>query len=316
MAETKFDRSLSSAALDYLRSMPSWWRDVLNHRYRDGQVERSLLIALRAGYLNVYAEGQSILKIAFDTRVEGLPPVRARINRKYVFGPQVKDDYLIFDGARIRDPADPTFTQDYLGPEAITRWVEAARLYRVKEKEGVARIMENNPNVIDVEMALPANEPPPGEAKVARRMDIVALERASNAEEAPLRLAFYEAKLFRNSELRDQNLDPKVVRQLHAYRDYISEPARKKQVIDAYRRSCAVLGEITHMRGIAPSDHVKAIAQGELLDLDPMPRLIVFDFDEASIGEKSSWHRHEQALRAKGIGLVMSPRPDTIRLPA
>lgn len=58
----KFERYLSKELLESLgklsenrRGPTNWWQDVL--------ASKDLLIAIRAGYLNIYAQGQSVFKI-------------------------------------------------------------------------------------------------------------------------------------------------------------------------------------------------------------------------------------------------------------
>lgn len=317
MSAKVFERRLSDGALNLLRAMPDWWRDVLDHRYvDDGGVERPLLIALRAGYLNVYVEGQSILKVGFGTSRGENSQVRCKLHRKYVLGSDAGESYLDFDGSQVTDPTNLENTIAYSGPKTIDSWVKAARIYSGDEKKGVARIAENHPNVIDVEMALPANEPSEGKPKAANRMDIVALEKADDkANDARLHLAFYEAKLFTNSELRAHDLNPRVLRQLRNYQDYLSDPVRKKQVLDAYVGACKILKEIALMRSMVVGAYVEAICDGAPLDLDPSPRLIVFGHKAANAGEDSSWHRHGQALINQGVPLLMVPAPGDVRLP-
>jgi len=183
---TKFERRLGTseqknkAVLEYLQSKPCWWRDVLDARYRsrNNVEERQLLIAVRNGYLNAYADGHSILKIGFKTSGDGVQP-RCEIHRKYVSGPQAGDGHLIFDGKQVGG-------KPYESPGTLQSWITTALDYanekkRGAEKRGVAAIATRNPDIIDVEMALPANEPvEAGTSKTARRMDLVALERAGD----------------------------------------------------------------------------------------------------------------------------------------
>lgn len=297
--------------MEYLRSMPRWWRDVLDFRFTDEQGSaQPLLIALRDGYLNVYAEGQSVLKVGFDARRAGDLHLRCRIHSKYARGPQAGDGYDLFDGSNvIADDEAGSAPVTYEGPDTLRRWVEEARSYAGDEKKGVAVIAANHPEIIDVEMALPANVPVAGEAKVANRMDIVALEASEG-----VRLAFYEAKLFTNPELRADDLKPRVLGQLQRYRDYVSAPDRRAEVIAAYKNACVVLAEIAAMRGSDLAPPVRAVAEGALLSLDPTPRLIMFGYQAAQVAPDSSWSRHADALGAKGIRLVLGATPHDVDL--
>ncbi|MGU3539675.1 hypothetical protein [Methylobacterium sp. A54F] len=312
MSVAPFRRRLPDGALAYLRTLPDWWRDVLALRFEERPgVQQPLLIAIRDGYLNVYAQGQSVLKVGFDTRRGGEARLRCRIHRKYVRGPQAGDGYDLFDGEKVTGGDDGAVIATYAGPDTLRGWVEAARGYAGDEKKGVAVIAASHPEVIDVEMALPANAPVAGEAKVANRMDIVALE-----EHEGVRLAFYEAKLFANPELRADDLKPRVLGQLRRYRDYVSAPDRHAEVIAAYRNACTVLAEISAMRGTEPAPLVRAVAEDTPLSLDPEPRLVVFGHETAQVVPGSSWDRHAAAFRDGGIALLLGAKPHDIALHA
>jgi hypothetical protein len=290
-----FRRGLPAGALEYLKSA-GWWSDVLSYRYLADGADRPLIIAVRDGYLNVYAEGQSILEIRFLRTVDGEVRPRCRLHWKYVLPDVEGDVYLDFDGSEVSGRAHEMLPQTYEGRDTLQRWVTAAREFRGKEKIGVARIVERNPNVIDLEMALPTDKA--ASANGASRMDIVALEKDGDG----VRIAFYEAKRFSNPELR--NCEPsksKVLGQLVKYRDYVSQEVRRKQVEEAYANACVVLTAIDTMRGHATDPLIEQVARAAKLGvwptLDPKPRLVVFDYKDHQVGPGSSWERHERAIR-------------------
>ncbi|MDQ2761836.1 MAG: DUF6508 domain-containing protein [Actinomycetota bacterium] len=299
-----FERRLSKEALDYLRTMPWWWRDVLDAKYRssDGK-ERRLLIALRDNYLNAYADGQSIYKIDFGANGTTIPP-RCEIARAFVPGAGAGGDYVIFDGKQAGGVP-------YKGPETLDYWIKAALIHpRLQhEKVGVAAIAARYPNVIDVEVALPLNGPAiPGAPPGPPQVDIVCLEYAHNEySDDGVRLAFYEAKGFWNhASLRRNDLCPLVLGQLRTYETALSDHDRRKEVIDAYRNACMILREIAKMRGAAVGTLVHEVATNPWLhlDLDPKPRLVVFRYGPKQPGYES-WPRHERALRDSGYKLLL-----------
>jgi hypothetical protein len=313
VAVTVFRRRLPPRALAYLQTMPRWWKDVLEYRFSAGGSKRPLLVAVRNRYLNIYAEGQSVLKVEFDTRRADAFRLRCKIHRKYVCGEDAGEGYLVFDGERITTSDGLQLVATYRGEETLGSWIKAARGYASDEKKGVAIIAENHPEVIDVEMALPANIPiEPDGSVAANRMDIVALERIHDFA----RIVFYEAKLFSNQELRNNDLKPRVLHQLRSYRDYVSAPGRRDEVIAAYRDACALLVEVGKMRGIAAAPLVQEVAAGLDLTLDPNPRLLVFGYQPEQVGTGSAWQRHEDALRQEGISLHLSAHPNDVKLRA
>ena len=80
--------------------------------------------------------------------------------------------------------------------------------------------MGRNANTIDLEAGLPW-DPELWPKKSAQRMDLVSLESCGNH----WRLAFWEAKLVRNSEARCQSGLPEVVEQLEKYQMWLEKTA-------------------------------------------------------------------------------------------
>ena len=104
----------------------------------------------------------------------------------------------------------------------------------------MAVIVAKHPQIIDVEMALPSGR----RGESAPRMDIVSLNDSGEGA----KIAFYEAKLFSNPELRNDELKPKVLQQLLNYREWINVDGREEEVVRAYRRACRIYMQINGMR--------------------------------------------------------------------
>lgn len=310
----KFDRFISVAGMELLGSRPEWWKEILSFRYRYGEGrEQPLYLAIRNGYLNAYVEGQSILKIAFDETVR---PARlsGEVHHKYVHEGAEGQVYLKFDGDHYFDKSGEAVL-DSAGTTLASR-VERARKHTGAEKRGVAVIVGRHPQVIDVEMGLPANDSAsPDVRPTAPRMDIVALEE----DGAGARIVFYEAKLFRNSDLRADNLRPRVLMQLQRYVDWMDSPGRAEEVVSAYRRACAIHVQVHAMREPGSVKPIYPLIQqaaidGSALTVDRHPRLVIFDYPPEA--RDASWRRHEETLHHAGVRLIMAPRSEDIVLPA
>ena len=119
-----------------------------------------------------------------------------------------------------------------------------------------------DPNVIDVEMALPGLSAP--------RIDLVALEKSGST----INIVFYEAKLFSNPTLRAKKLPPKVLGQLGKYETWLASGGRADEVIKAYRNACGLLTRLRKMHGV-PVDGVieQASRPDSPLTVDRKPRL-------------------------------------------
>lgn len=316
-----FCRRFSEASLQALEAnpKPGWWTDLLAYRFRNFyRQEQPLVLAVRGGYLNAYVEGQSILKIKFDTKVKPAK-LRAKIHHKYVLEEAVGQKYFYFDGETVKDKSGKEI-QRYVGKTTLDQWVANAQKYtllkseHISEKQGVAVAIAGNTNVIDVEMGLPRND---GAPRVANRIDMVALQHF----EGVLKVVFYEAKTFSNTSLRKPEKDlTSVIMQMKRYEDWLQGPGRVEQVLAAYRETCSLLIRINDMREHADRQelhpHVFSVAKGAPLALDMEPRLLVFDYEETQLGQH--WYPHKLRLSEYGISnsrLLMVPQVRDVMLP-
>lgn len=289
-----------------------WWRDALAHP--------DLLIAVRRRSLNVYYRGASIFQVV-DNDGQPVP------NTHFKYLVRQRQDYVSLKagGAFGLKPED-FLQQRYESPETLKEMISAAQAYAGLEKTGLHYVIQNSPNVIDVEIALAGKVPgdedlvetdtsdagmaPGGSKKVAgskqQRIDAATLEGRGDPNKAWL--VFYEAKHYANAALRAaKDKVPEVVGQMDGYRKTVathSDPLKEK-----YRSVCQALARIDAMRREDRDGHsawkgkehrkldelVHAVADGSrTLEIDPDPRLIVFGFDAA---QKKSWEEQKEALK-------------------
>jgi len=144
----KFERALSDkceAALRELAAMDgyNWWKEVL--------ACEELLLAVRGGYLNAYKAGQAVFKIG--PKMVGRRP-RVKIHYKYLVEPKWEENpYIEFDGEHFCvDPAKVVQTR-YQSGRTLRNLIKTAAHFSGEEKKGVAQIIENEPRVVDVEIA-------------------------------------------------------------------------------------------------------------------------------------------------------------------
>jgi hypothetical protein len=106
----------------------------------------------------------------------------------------------------------------YNGAARLRGWISNADTHAGKEKCFVDLVIARNPNVIDLEMALPAySEIPKG--RRAPRMDLVGIEPAGDH----WRVVFWEAKLVDDGRARCRGEDsPKLIVQLRDYTDWLA----------------------------------------------------------------------------------------------
>lgn len=290
-----FERKLNLSQLNQLgQGALPWLDDLFRYWTPAGSGARSgvthpVRFAIRNGYANFYVSGQSIAKLSLGSKA---PSVR------------VHDKYLQSD-VEERNKLGQTYSRidTALAPSPVAGWMAIAATYKGAEKDFVERLIAANPNVIDMEMALPAL---PGE-KSAVRMDLVALEPCATGWQ----LVFWEAKMASNPDARAK-AEPKVITQRDAYRKWLNDAVQdnKRLVIEAYTAVCRDLVSIHERIAQSPVGHglpplgqgIREIAAGAPLTLDRDVRLIIADNSASFEG-----NGHRQKLVDKGIFVQVVP---------
>lgn len=290
MAE--FHRRLPERSLDRLEELTSartgWWPDLLASWAPSGSLG-VLRLAVRNRYLNLYASGQSIARISFGRG--GVSP-KMSIHEKYVKkcpGSGQKYVKLPCDKGVDAEGKDVPWG----GRGMLDAWIARSGCHTSEEKRCVEALVAVSPKVIDLEMGLPAF----GTRKSALRMDMVALEGSPDS----LRLVFWEAKLIGNSSLRSRTHEPKVLKQIEAYRSYLGDADRKRRVIEAYQQCCGIICDLHEMASRVGTTHrldpliTVAAKCGSQLALEENPRLVIFD--DGGKRNEEAWQEHLRVLR-------------------
>lgn len=271
-----FERGISSAFVNRLNAeyrAGGWWKAIAE--------DRSLFIAIRKDYINVYLNGNSLLKLW----LEGDELV-GETHYKYLLVPEASRPYVKVVGgqAQIAAHAD-LFLPDLANLQALKR---AADAYSGGEKSGVHQIVMSNPNVIDVEIAFGAENETTGSI-TANRIDFAALRRQPSG----LEVVFYEAKQFANKELRAAGDDVPVFGQLRRYESFLR--SEQQALIESYRTVCENLIALEGVKDRYASmqdmvrDAPSLAVQGEV-------RLVVFGFDNDQ-KNGANWSGHRQKLK-------------------
>jgi hypothetical protein len=121
--------------------------------------------------------------------------------------------------------------------------LESKQLRRPR-KGFIDQVVAPNPDIIDLEMGLPAYSEIPKEQH-APRMDLVGLEPVGDR----WRIVFWEAKLLNDGRARCRGEDqPKLIKQLKDYTDWLAYTDHSKNhrnlVAQAYQRTCCLLVEL------------------------------------------------------------------------
>lgn len=262
-----FRRDFEVAAIKpHLQIDKSIVRELFSRWVLPGQAShdggKALRLALRDGYLNFYADGQSVarlslhqsslrMSVAFAYVPVGLSPTASTSGEVRFEGSQLEVD-------------SPTDTVDEIVRLALDHKTRSA------EKCFVEHLIADNANVIEVEMALPGETNRPsvrrkwrqenalraanGEnaRKIAPRMDLVVVHVLTDGTP---QIDFWEAKLASNSELRATLRDaggeeePNVREQLLDYERWMRLPDRQKQVAAAFMTAGRRLDELAAEAG-------------------------------------------------------------------
>lgn len=247
-----------------------WWKDILD--------DHDLHIGIRNNYLNVYYQGNSLVLIK-----QGPGGLLGQTHYKYLLHPGKNLKPIISAEGRIKNLTGVFI--DHLDKENLKFMKRASSVYAGEEKKGIQWILKNNPNIIDMEIALTQEaEKQEGEEMedleetgrpTAPRVDFAALQQVSDSVE----LVFFEAKLFSNKELRAKGKqDPPVIGQIEKYKDLIEK--HMADIEKSYRRICQNLDEL---HGIPDGKNkiVQSVLQrGVSFTISSLPKLVIFGFDK------------------------------------
>ncbi len=275
-------------------------------RVTKGELQH-LRVAFRNGYMNFYRAGQSIAKVRFR-----FGELQAKIHNKYIYG----DDGTGQGYVTLTSKGFPDLKTGQLVPyNGLNEWISYANGHTGDEKRFVDLVVAHNPDVIDLEMGLPAHS---GENR-APRMDLVAIEPWRDW----WRVVFWEAKLVGDGRARCKGSDlPKVVGQLQDYTAWLKHGDELARVGKAYQYTCRMLVELHAVASrlgpdigeLGPGIRAVAASDAPPLCVDQEPRLLVlYDEENESFTKNRHFHKLVDAgLRVKTVetlsDIVLYPR--------
>lgn len=230
---------------------PNFITELNNNSYFQKMVrDEDLFIAIRNEYINVYYYGQSICKIELKKREN---KIKWTTHKKYL-------------GI---NESGYSSTGDFLN--RIGELKQNARTHGGREKEQVKKhILEDKEIcILDVEVTF-GREQDSGK----RSIDFVTVEKTKDGK---IKLVFYEAKHFNNSEIRSTTI-PKVIGQLEKYEKVLNDPIHHDEILNSYRH---ILKNIKALNLNNSLKLDKLIGVNKLdLEIDTKPRLIIFEIDQ------------------------------------
>jgi hypothetical protein len=265
--------------LERLATSPGWFADVL--------ADRDLILGVRDNYLNVYWHGQSLFKIE-----PGRSDPKVSTHPKYLVNPKLSKAVKL-KGRDFDVAGHEALIAHYDGPETLKMMKKAADLYCGDEKKGVHNLIRAN-TVIDTEVAFNNTNREDEEERLLPRMDMACLEEGKDG----IRLCFWEAKLYRNGEIRaEKDTRPPVLTQVRQYRELVEK--HRHEMIQSYRDVAKNLVAIAGWAGRKPGDLIEKLADGTMslaIGDPPAVGLVIYDFGGA---EKNSARFKKEMAKLK-----------------
>lgn len=282
MAKSAFRRGLRQEFVEHLNEMYSadgWWRKLVE--------DKKLFLAIRENYINIYFRGCSVLELRWSQKKK---EITGKIHYKYLLKPSIRGSkYIKVNDSGISLPQN--LRSLFLdGLDNVNELKQTVKRYAEAEKTGVHNVVMsgNNPNVVDTEIAI-------SDGRSAPRLDMAAVHEHRDRLGA-VKLVFYEAKHFKNDELRSNTDIVPVVEQMTRYTTLIN--INRNALLECYRRVCCNLFEL---EGVGAQNIQRHKILGDIitgakqLEIDDQPRLIAFGFDKDQ-RDGTNWKPHADKL--------------------
>lgn len=287
MAFTKYlSEEMINALNEEYRREAGWWRVLADHP--------DTLIAIRNKYLNVYRNGCNIAKVAQRTDGE----LTISVHYKFLLKKKIPHPFVSCTNGspEIADPNELLISSlSDIGD--IIYWTDTLGGL---EKTGVHRVIRANANVIDTEIALSgaakdeSDVPATLDEGKSSRIDFCAVRK----EGSQLWLRFFEAKDYSYKAALAAAAEhlPKAVEQLLRYWKTLKGQKTQTQIGDAYKRLIELAHRI-HGRNVLGKNI--PLSGLEKLQVDPVPRLVVFGYDDDQKKRKGGkFQTHMEKLRS------------------
>ena len=272
-----FKRGLSNSFVEALTDeykRNDWWKKIVD--------DKALFIAIRNEYINVYYQGNSLLRLDYNKG-----KLSAKTHYKYLIKPNLKknencliktSDKMAFIPDGSKGVLDYYLTHNLSEIESIKK---ASTSYGGVEKEGIQKILNSNNNIIDLEIALTKkteqneNDIEKYDQNSAKRIDFLAIQKSGNDS---YELVFFEAKDYTNKELKAKgtNLPPVLKKQVPTYENLLTH--YQNDIKESYKTVCQNLINLLPQNTFSKS--VVDITNGANFDVNLEPRLVIFGFDD------------------------------------
>jgi hypothetical protein len=220
-------------------------------------IEEELFIAIRNEYISVYYLGQTICEVRFTNNV-----INWKTHYKYL-NKEILDKCL----GKIRiDKYHKTSDGEYL--DDIKEIKNRAKEKGGIEKEQVTKhiLMAKKLMILDVEITFGKED---GYSR--RSIDYLTLEKNENDKFC---LVFYEAKHFKNPEIRAKIKEPKVFCQIKNYKEALNNTLHQIEIINSYKTVYKNILELN--LNVKSRPEYLTVGNAVSFEIDSQPRLIIF----------------------------------------
>lgn len=279
--------------VDIRRGLSCEFISEFNHEYDKGTWlselvnDNEIFTAIRNEYINFYSRGCRIIKLNFGKRNKFTEDIHYKyLLKPLINDPKPKNHYIKFNNVGWIKKPDvlPDLLVNNLNGN-IKTLKKTVKLFAKEEKVQSYKIIFNNSNIIDTEIAL-------GKGFI----DLAVIKEGDKCAE----INFYEVKLFENRCLRKQKDNPEsVYSQMYRYSYWI----KKKQdtLTESFQKVCK---NIVELKGVGKGNKysedvmvlIKKVAAEKLeLSIKCEPLLIVIQFDQDQQNSKA-WNLHMERL--------------------
>jgi len=253
--------------MDFKRNFTKYFIDELNRLYEDKNSwwhkiadDKDAFILIRNNRIHALVNGGLLMQIGF---------IRGKINCK------IHEDFLSLRNTNnpyvVMDEDSTALIQRIEGLKGLskhyTKVKRRIKIFTGKEKQAVQDLGLNVKQIIDMEIGLEGEIKEGAKKKGSQRVDMAGISDKGT-------LAFFEVKLFDNSEIRSKpNVSPKVVTQLKKYEKLLKK--FQSEILNGYEEQ---INTYEKLNGYFFKFRLQRFNN---LKLYPKVRLIITGFDSS-----------------------------------
>jgi hypothetical protein len=255
-----YDKKLNNEFIrrlnDLYEDKDSWWRKIVD--------DEKVFILVRSNHLRVLAHGGLLLLVEFK---DG--DFVCKTHEEFLSLRTEKDPYVVLSQDKTEPPKRVEGLKDFV--KHYSKIKRRMSLFVSEERQGCHKVSLNIDRIIDKETGLVLRNKAE-DRKSAQFVDLAGITDGGV-------VVFFEAKLFKNNELKSKaGIAPRVVSQLQKYEAIIKRD--NKRIIDAFEQQFEMWSQI---KGLFFKKRIKF--RPKKITLYPSVRLLITAFDSAQLAK-------------------------------